>query len=54
MLGIITFASACALACILDDRYNRGCNIERDPSVKRTGAESDYSMRLAPIFTKEQ
>jgi len=31
LLGIIFLATVLALASVLDDRYNRGTNIERDP-----------------------
>jgi hypothetical protein len=38
LLGIIAVACASALAFVLDDRYNRGSNVERDPNVKRAAS----------------
>jgi len=47
LLGIIFIASVLALACLLDDRYNRGTNIERDPKNKSRKEVVEYH------FTKE-
>lgn len=48
LLGIIFLASVLALACLLDDRYNRGTNIERDPKSKVRNKDV-----LELSFTKE-
>jgi hypothetical protein len=53
LLGIIAVACVCALAFLLDDRYNRGSNVERDPNVKRAASCFSVGMSMHN-YTKEQ
>lgn len=41
------------MASLLDDRYNRGYNIEADPSVKKAQREKKIAL-FNPRLSKEQ
>jgi hypothetical protein len=41
------------MASLLDDRYNRGYNIEADPSIKRAKKEKNMAL-FNPRLSKEQ
>lgn len=51
--GIAALACVTAMASLLDDRYNRGYNIEADPSIKRAKKEKNIAL-FNPRLSKEQ
>ena len=53
LLGIILLGCIVSMALVLDDRYNRGCNLERDPKDKRAKRERKEIASHNPRLSKE-